>query len=128
MGEGVHQAHAIALPRAAPIDFAAAPRLSLEAMNYRIEISQTRAGYARIDLPGRILALEATRRAGALWQVGVTDLTANSEGTVTVRADNAGDAVWRVARAAVRALAELTGSPLDDDIRISSDDRLSNSA
>jgi len=32
-------------------------------------------------------------------------------------ANNANDAVWRVARAAVRAVSELTNSPLDDELR-----------
>ena len=32
---------------------------------------------------------------------------------MTVRAGSAGEAVWRVARAAVRAVAEITGSPIE---------------
>jgi hypothetical protein len=36
---------------------------------------------------------------------------------VALHADSANDAVWRVARAAVRAVSELTDSPLDDELR-----------
>lgn len=86
-------------------------------MQYRIEVSQSRPGYARINLPGRIIALEATQHVGPVWLVGVLDVTANSEGSVTVRADSAGDAVWRVAQATVRAMSQLTGSPIDGEIR-----------
>jgi hypothetical protein len=32
---------------------------------------------------------------------------------VTVRAGSAGEAVWRVARAAMRAVAEITDSPVE---------------
>jgi hypothetical protein len=92
-------------------------------MNYRIEVSHTRTGFARVNFPGRVIALEATEHVGPVWQVGVLDLTANGEGSVTVRADSAGDAVWRVARATVRAVAELTGSRLDDEISIDPEDR-----
>ncbi len=95
-------------------------------MNYRIEVSPTRNGFARVNFPGRVFALEATRQAGPVWTVEVLDPAANAEGSVTVRADSAGDAVWRVARAAVRAVAELTGSALDDEIRISPEDRPGN--
>lgn len=86
-------------------------------MQYRIEISHARRGYARVNFPGRIIALEATQHVGPVWLVGVQDLTAEAEGSVTVRADNASDAVWRVAQAAVRAVAELTDSPLEGEIR-----------
>jgi hypothetical protein len=90
-------------------------------MHYRIDISQTRGGFARVNLPGRIIALEATQHVGPVWLVGVTDLTGNEEGAVTVRAENAGDAVWRVARAAVRAVSEMTDSPIDGEIKPSPD-------
>ncbi len=93
-------------------------------MQYRIEISQSRQGYARINLPGRIIVLEATQHVGPVWLVGIQDLTAEAEGSVTVRADNASDAVWRVARAAVRAVSELTDSPIEGEIKPSTEDFL----
>jgi hypothetical protein len=84
-------------------------------MRYRIDMSQSRKGFARIDFPGRILALEANRRAGPVWLVGIADLAGEAPGeaggSVVVRAGSAGEAVWRVARAAVRAVAEITGGP-----------------
>ena len=86
-------------------------------MQYRIEVSPARRGYARVNLPGRIIALEATQHVGPVWLVGVLDVTGDSEGSVTVRADSAGDAVWRVAQAAVRAMSQLTGSPIDGEIK-----------
>lgn len=94
-------------------------------MRYRIEMSQTRKGFARINFPGRIIALEASQHVGPVWLVGVTDLNGSQEGQVTVRADNAGDAVWRVAQATVRAVAELTDSPIEGEIKPSPDDFLS---
>jgi hypothetical protein len=90
------------------------------AMQYRIEISTSREGVARIHLPGRSLELEARADDGG-WQVAVVDpqLPARQEAanTVVLHAANANDAVWRVARAAVRAVSELTNSPLDDGLR-----------
>ena len=86
-------------------------------MRYRIEVSQSRKGFARVNLPGRVIALEANQHVGPVWVVCVTDLTGAEEGSVTVRADNAGDAVWRVARAAVRAVAQLTGSEIEGEIK-----------
>lgn len=91
-------------------------------MQYRIEVSQARRGYARVNFAGRIIALEATQHVGPVWLVGVQDLTTDAEGSVTVRAENASDAVWRVAQAAVRAVSELTDSPLEGEIKASSDD------
>jgi hypothetical protein len=92
------------------------------AMNYRIEVSPTRKGAARVNFPGRIIALDASQHVGPVWLVEIHDLTGEAKRSVTVRADNAGDAVWRVARAAVRAVAELTGSPIEGEIKpISSD-------
>jgi hypothetical protein len=96
-------------------------------MRYRIEMSQSRKGYARVNFPGRILALEANRHVGPVWLVGIFDLAddvaegaaakgAVAKGAVTVRADSAGEAVWRVARAAVRAVAEITGGPAEGTI------------
>jgi len=91
------------------------------AMQYRIEISTSREGVARIHLPGRSLELAAHGDADRGWQVAVVDprhpprhAAAN---TVALRADSANDAVWRVARAAVRAVSELTDTPLDDELR-----------
>jgi hypothetical protein len=90
-------------------------------MHYRIEISLTRKGSARLEFPGRIVELEATRQVGPVWLVGVLDATGEGEGLVTVRAANAGDAIWRVAQATVRAVATLTDSPIDDMIKQSPD-------
>ncbi len=89
------------------------------AMQYRIEISASREGVARIHLPGRSLELEAHRDDGG-WQVAVVDPEhppTNQDNTIALRADNANDAVWRVARAAVRAVSELTNSPLPVELR-----------
>jgi hypothetical protein len=93
-------------------------------MHYRIEISQTRKGSARLEFPGRVVELEATRRVGPVWLVGVLDATGEGAGLVTVRAANAGDAVWRVAQATIRAVAQLTDSPIDDAIKENPDDYL----
>jgi hypothetical protein len=112
------------------MDFTAGPWLC-GAMRYRIDMSRSRKGYARIDFPGRILALEANRHVGPVWLVGISDLAGEAEGpmpegsgakgsgadgSVVVRADSAGEAVWRVARAAVRAVAEITGTPPENTI------------
>jgi hypothetical protein len=87
-------------------------------MQYRIEISTSREGVARIHLPGRSLELEARADDGG-WQVAVVDpqQPANADNTVALAAASANDAVWRVARAAVRAVSELTNSPIDDELR-----------
>jgi len=85
-------------------------------MDYRIEISTTRNGIARVNFPGRVIGLEATQHVGPVWLVNVADQSGDQKGSVTVRADSAGDAVWRVAQAAVRAMAELTDSPLDEEL------------
>ena len=97
-------------------------------MRYRIEISNSRQGFARINFPGRVITLEATQHVGPVWLVGVLDLTGDREGSVTVRADGASDAVWRVARATVRAVSELSNSPLEDALKPNPDDYLSNLA
>src|SRR3954470_4277369 len=112
------------------MDFTAGPWLC-GAMRYRIDMSQSRKGYARIDLPGRILALEANRHVGPVWLGGISDLGSEAgesvgeragvagsgaAGSVVVRAGSAGEAVWRVARAAVRAVAEITGTPPENTI------------
>ena len=86
-------------------------------LQYRIEVSPTRKGVARVNFPGRIIALEANQHVGPVWLVGVTDVASEKEGSVTVRADNPGDAVWKVARATVRAMAELTHNAIDGDIK-----------
>ncbi|HTW53438.1 MAG TPA: hypothetical protein VME45_16220 [Stellaceae bacterium] len=87
-------------------------------MQYRIEISTSREGVAHIHLPGRSLELEARADDGG-WQVAVVDpqVPGSAENTVALAAASANDAVWRVARAAVRAVSELTNSPLDDELR-----------
>src|SRR5580658_4149623 len=98
------------------------------AMQYRIELSTSREGVARIHLPGRSIELEARGDPRAGWQVAVSDPrnpppspTAN---TVALFAPNANDAVWRVARAAVRAVSELTNTPLDDALRHDTDPQM----
>jgi hypothetical protein len=91
-------------------------------MRYRIEVSHTRTGSARVNLPGRVIALEANQHVGPVWMVGVADLSGDTEGSVTVRADNAGDAVWRVARATVRAVALLTDDRVEGEIKPSAED------
>ena len=88
-------------------------------MQYRIEISTSREGVARIHLPGRSLELEARADDGG-WQVAVVDPQHPAEtvdNTVALAAASANDAVWRVARAAVRAVSELTNSPLEHELR-----------
>jgi hypothetical protein len=89
-------------------------------MQYRIEISTSREGVARIHLPGRSLELEARADDGG-WQVAVSDaqhpMEPDADNTVALYAASANDAVWRVARAAVRAVSELTNSPLTDELR-----------
>lgn len=91
------------------------------AMHYRIEISSSREGVARIHLPGRSLELEARGDPRAGWQVAVCDPRSpppsRDSSTVALYASSANDAVWRVARAAVRAVSELTNTPLDDEPR-----------
>lgn len=89
-------------------------------MQYRIEISTSREGVARIHLPGRSLELEAHADDGG-WQVAVVDPqqppAQDADNTVALAAASANDAVWRVARAAVRAVSELTNSPLEHELR-----------
>jgi hypothetical protein len=88
-------------------------------MQYRIEISTSREGVARIHLPGRSLELEARADDGG-WQVAVVDPQHPAhapDNTVALNAASANDAVWRVARAAVRAVSELTNSPLEHELR-----------
>ncbi len=90
-------------------------------MQYRIEISTSREGVAKVHLPGRSLELQAHGDAATGWQVAVVDPQQpshdDSANTVAIDAASANDAVWRVARAAVRAVSELTHSPLDDELR-----------
>jgi|SRR4051794_18644192 hypothetical protein len=85
-------------------------------MRYRIELSRTRKGFARIQLPGRELELEAKQKSGSDWDVAVSDPAGPSAGSIELRAADENDAVWRVARAAVRAVSELTGSPIEEDL------------
>ena len=88
-------------------------------MQYRIEISTAREGVARIHLPGRSLELEARADNGG-WEVAVVDPRQPRpplSNTVALNAASANDAVWRVARAAVRAVSELTNSPLEQELR-----------
>lgn len=89
-------------------------------MQYRIEISTSREGVARVHLPGRSLELEARAEDGA-WQVAVVDprlpASQRAGNSIALHAASANDAVWRVARAAVRAVSELTNSPLDHELR-----------
>ena len=85
-------------------------------MRYRIDQSRSRPGFARVHMPGRVLSLEARDHDGALWQVSLTDLFDESTGSIAVRAGNANDAVWRVARAAVRAVSQLTGNPIEGEL------------
>ena len=90
-------------------------------MQYRIEISTSREGNAKIHLPGRSLELQAQGDATAGWRVAVVDpqqpAPNDAPNTVAIAAANANDAVWRVARAAVRAVSELTQSPLEGELR-----------
>jgi hypothetical protein len=86
------------------------------AMRYRIELSRTRKGFARIQLPGRELALEAKQKSGSDWEVAVSEVSGPRSGSIELRAADDTDAVWRVARAAVRAVSELTGSPIEEDL------------
>ena len=90
-------------------------------MQYRIEISTSREGVAKIHLPGRSLELQAQGDPAAGWQVAVVDPSNppqdEAADIVTIAAASANDAVWRVARAAVRAVSELTDNPLDGELR-----------
>ena len=83
-------------------------------MQYRIDLSTTRRGAARVHLPGRTLDLEAVRASGTEWDVSISDARGMKSGLVTVSTATANDAVWHVARAAVRAYAALTGIPLEE--------------
>ena len=85
-------------------------------MQYRIELAASRRA-ARVDLPGRSLDLEAARAGNADWDVSIRDAAGGKPGLITVAAAGAADAVWRVARAAVYAYAELTGQTLDEEPR-----------
>jgi hypothetical protein len=96
-------------------------------MRYRIEVSQTRKGFGQVHFPGRIIALEAVENLGRFWDVTVSD-GGDPAGSVSVRADSAADAVWRAAQAVVRAVAELTQSPIDGDVGIGPHDALPNDA
>ena len=90
-------------------------------MQYRIEISTSREGVAKVHLPGRSLELQARGDAAVGWQVAVVDPQQpppdEANNTIAIAAANANEAVWQVARAAVRAVSELTHSPLEDELR-----------
>jgi hypothetical protein len=90
-------------------------------MQYRIEISTSREGVAKVHLPGRSLELQAYGDPTAGWQVAVVDPQQpppdEADNTIAIAAVSANDAVWQVARAAVRAVSELTHSPLEDELR-----------
>jgi hypothetical protein len=96
-------------------------------MQYRIELSPSRQGHARISFPGRVIGLAVGRHVGPVWLVGVSEPgSAADEGSVAVRADNAGEAVWRVAQATVRAVALLTGTAIVGEIKPSEAEYLGN--
>jgi hypothetical protein len=86
-------------------------------MQYRIEIATGKEGIARVHLPGRSLELEARADGAEVWRVAVVDSLRPETGTVELRAASANDAVWRVARAVVRAVSELTGNPIEGGLR-----------
>src|SRR5260221_6441215 len=65
-------------------------------MRYRIELSSSRTGFARVNLPDRVIEVEAAEHVGQVWQVKLTDQSLAGSGSVNARADNANDAVWRV--------------------------------
>jgi hypothetical protein len=92
-------------------------------MRYRIEVSQTRKGFGQVHFPGKIVALEAMENMGRFWDVTVSD-GGDQPGSISVRADSAGDAVWRVAQAVVRAISELTQTPIDGDVATGVNDAL----
>jgi hypothetical protein len=94
-------------------------------MRYRIEVSPTRKGFARVHFPGLVISLEAIENAGPVWRVDVGDMMGPEKGSISVRADNSGDAVWRVAQAAVRAVSHLTDNPIAGEIRPGPDAYLS---
>ncbi|MBV9826661.1 MAG: hypothetical protein JO001_13465 [Alphaproteobacteria bacterium] len=84
-------------------------------MRYRIEVSIARKGFVQVHFPGRLIALEASRHEGLVWQVEVTDDGGGYRGLVSVHAENAADAAWRVAQATVRAVSGLMQAPLDPE-------------
>jgi len=52
------------------------------AMRYRIELSSNRNGFARINIPGRVIEVEAAQRMGAVWQVKLTEPSTDGPGAV----------------------------------------------
>ena len=82
-------------------------------MPFRIEMSAAPEPAARVYLPGRQLELSAYQLGESEWQVRVADPEAVTTGIVGVSAANANEAIWRVARAAVRAVAELRGETVE---------------
>lgn len=81
-------------------------------MQFRIEVSAEPEPVARIHLPGRSLELSARRLGEREWQVRVAD-PEGAAGVVGLAASDAKEAIWRVARAAVRAIAELSGESVE---------------
>ena len=81
-------------------------------MQFRIEMSSTPEPAARLHLPGRNLELRVRRLGEREWQVLVAD-GQGAAGAVGLEAADAGEAIWRVARAAVRAVAELRGESVE---------------
>ena len=82
-------------------------------MQFRIEVSAAANPAARVHLPGRQLELSARRLGASRWQVRVADPQAAAAGVVGLAAADANEAIWRVARAAVRAVAELRGESVE---------------
>jgi hypothetical protein len=82
-------------------------------MQFRIEVSAEPEPAACIHLPGRQLELSARRLGECQWQVRVADPEGAAAGVVGLAASDAREAIWRVARAAVRAVAELRGESVE---------------
>jgi hypothetical protein len=81
-------------------------------MQFRIEMSATPEPSARVQLPGRSLELSAQRLRNREWQVRLAGGEGEA-GVVGLQAADASEAVWRVARALVRAVAELRGESVE---------------
>ena len=81
-------------------------------MQFRIEMSATPEPAARVQLPGRSLELSAQRLGNREWQVRLAGGEGEA-GVVGLQAADASEAIWRVARALVRAVAELRGESVE---------------
>jgi hypothetical protein len=123
----MNESHAESVLSTGRMDFGGGLAM-VKLMQYRIEMSTSREGVAHIHLPGRSLELEARGTPISGWQVAVVDpqqpARSPTANTVALFANSANDAVWRVARAAVRAVSELTNTPLDDELRHEPDPEL----